>query len=75
MGVKTVYYIEIFRIFRGLYRKIRRASSAKDQYVDFSGHGRRLFGTIDLYSFCQDLYRLRIPSRKYGRQLHIGIML
>ena len=75
MGVKTVYNIEKFCIFRGLYRKICRTSAAENHYINLVFPLFHIRHGTNGRSLCQYRYRLRCTSCKYGHQLHVRVLL
>ena len=74
MGVEAVHYVEIFRIFRRLLRKVGGTAAAQKQYIDLICHLHRILCRIYRHARCLDVQALRISSGKYCHKLHVCIL-
>ena len=68
VSVKTVDHVEHAGKLRRLLRQVSGASAAEDENVDLILPLIRVLDPAYRDSFCEDIYRLRIPAGKYCRK-------
>ena len=65
MGIKAVHYVEVLSQLRGLNRKIGCASATENHDINLILPLRSILCGTYLYTLGEDLYAIRITSRKY----------